>query len=281
MIVNSVIRVHQHGGPECLKLDELPLPPLKPDQLLVEIKAAGVNFFDTQLRSGLYKQSLPLALGNEGAGIIREIGSDVSGFKVGDRVAWVQSAGSYAQWKIIDAAQVFLLPSTVSVESAAATLFQGMTAHYLAFSTYPLEPGATCLIHSAAGGVGLLLTQIAKLRQTTVIAAVSTPVKAKVAAANGADRVVVYGDGDLVDTVKRATGDRGVDVVYRCRGQGYLRAKLGVPAAAGAARDLRRSERAGAPARCSAVAGGRLGLSHAHGIERLCGHARGAAAARR
>lgn len=219
MIVNSVIRVHQHGGPECLKLDELPLPPLKPVQLLVEIKAAGVNFFDTQLRSGLYKQSLPLALGNEGAGIIREIGSDVSGFKVGDRVAWVQSAGSYAQWKIIDAAQVFLLPSTVSVESAAATLFQGMTAHYLAFSTYPLEPGATCLIHSAAGGVGLLLTQIAKLRQTTVIAAVSTPVKAKVAAANGADRVVVYGDGDLVDTVKRATGDRGVDVVFDAVGK--------------------------------------------------------------
>ena len=199
--------------------DELPLPPLKPVQLLVEIKAAGVNFFDTQLRSGLYKQSLPLALGNEGAGIIREIGSDVSGFKVGDRVAWVQSAGSYAEWKIIDAAQVFLLPSTVSVESAAATLFQGMTAHYLAFSTYPLEPGATCLIHSAAGGVGLLLTQIAKLRQTTVIAAVSTPVKAKVAAANGADRVVVYGDGDLVDTVKRATGDRGVDVVFDAVGK--------------------------------------------------------------
>jgi len=219
MIVNAVIRVHQHGGPECLKLDELPLPPLKPSQLLVEIKAAGVNFFDTQLRSGLYKQPLPLALGNEGAGIIREIGSHVSGFKVGDRVAWVQSAGSYAEWKIIDAAQVFLLPGTVSVEAAAATLFQGMTAHYLAFSTYPLEPGATCLIHSAAGGVGLLLTQIAKLRRTMVIAAVSTPVKAKVAAANGADRVVVYGDGDLVDTVKRATGNRGVDVVFDAVGK--------------------------------------------------------------
>ena len=214
MISNTVIRVHQHGGPECLKLDELPLQPLKPDQLLIEIKAAGVNFFDTQLRSGLYKQSLPLALGNEGAGIIREIGSDVSGFKVGDRVAWVQSAGSYARWKIIDAAQVFA--SSQHGERrvrGGRRCFQGMTAHYLAFSTYPLEPGATCLIHSAAGGVGLLLTQIAKLRQTTVIAAVSTPVKAKVAAANGADRVVVYADGDLVDTVKRATGDRGVDVV--------------------------------------------------------------------
>ena len=219
MMANAVIRVHQHGGPECLRLDELPLPTLKPDQLLIEVQAAGVNFFDTQLRSGLYKQPLPMALGNEGAGTVRELGSDVSGFNVGDRVAWVQSPGSYARWKIIAADQVFALPGAVSCEAAAATLFQGMTAHYLACSTYPLEPGATCVIHSAAGGVGLLLTQIAKMRGATVIAAVSTQVKAQVATANGADHVVVYADGDLVERTRRVTGDRGVDVVYDAVGK--------------------------------------------------------------
>lgn len=134
-------------------------------------------------------------------------------------MAWVQSAGSYARWKIIAAAQVFALPANVSCEAAAATLFQGMTAHYLACSTYPLEPGATCLVHSAAGGVGLLLTQIAKLRGAAVIAAVSTRAKAEVAAANGADHVAVYANGDLVDMAKRVTGGRGVDVVYDAVGK--------------------------------------------------------------
>jgi NADPH2:quinone reductase len=219
MMANAVIRVHQHGGPECLRLDDLPLPTLRPDQLLIEVQAAGVNFIDTQLRSGLYKRPLPVALGNEGAGIVRELGSDVSGFNVGDRVAWVQSPGSYARWKVVAADQLFALPSAVSCEAAAATLFQGMTAHYLACSTYPLEPGATCVIHSAAGGVGLLLTQIAKMRGATVIAAVSTQVKAQVATANGADHVVVYTDGDLVERTRRVTGDRGVDVVYDAVGK--------------------------------------------------------------
>jgi NADPH2:quinone reductase len=187
--------------------------------LLIEVRAAGVNFFDTQLRSGLYKQPLPLALGNEGAGVVRELGPDVSGCKPSDRVAWVQSAGSYARWKIIAADQVFVLPDAVNCEAAAATLFQGMTAHYLACSTYSLGPGITCVIHSAAGGVGLLLTQIAKSRGATVIGAVSTPVKAEVAAANGADQVVVYGKDDLVAVAKRATADRGVDVVYDAVGK--------------------------------------------------------------
>jgi NADPH2:quinone reductase len=158
-------------------------------------------------------------LGNEGAGIVGEIGSGVTGFKTGDRVAWVQSAGSYARWKNIAADQVFLLPVGVSCEGAAATLFQGMTAHYLACSTHPLAPGESCVIHSAAGGVGLLLTRIAKMRGATVIAAVSTKAKAEVAAANGADHVVVYADGDLADVAKRATGGRGVDVVYDAVGK--------------------------------------------------------------
>jgi NADPH:quinone reductase len=219
MTTNAVIRVHQHGGPECLRLDEVPLEPLQPDQLLIEVEAAGVNFFDTQLRSGLYKQPLPLALGNEGAGTIREVGPAVTAFKAGDRVAWVLSGGSYARWKIIAAAQVFALPANVSCEAAAATLFQGMTAHHLACSTHALAPGESCVVHSAAGGVGLLLTRIAKMRGATVIAAVSTKSKAEVAAANGADHVVVYADGDLVDVAKRATGGRGVDVVYDAAGK--------------------------------------------------------------
>ncbi len=219
MTTNAIIRVHQHGGPDCLKLDELPLEPLQTEHLLVEVQAAGVNFFDTQLRSGLYKQPLPLALGNEGAGIVREVGPGAAGFKAGDRVAWVQSAGSYARWKTIAADQVFALPAGLTCEAAAATLFQGMTAHYLACSTHPLAPGESCVIHSAAGGVGLLLTRIAKMRGATVIAAVSTKAKAEVAAANGADHLAVYADGNLVELAKRASGGRGVNVVYDAVGK--------------------------------------------------------------
>jgi NADPH2:quinone reductase len=226
MTTNAVIRVHQHGGPECLRLDELPLDPLLPEHLLVEVQAAGVNFFDTQLRSGLYKQPLPIALGTEGAGIVREVGPDAAGFKAGDRVAWAQSAGSYARWKNIAAGEVFSLPAGVSCEAAAATLFQGMTAHYLACSTHPLASGETCVIHSAAGGVGLLLTRIAKMRGATVVAAVSTRAKAEVAATNGADHVVVYGDEGLAEVAKRVTGGRGVDVVYDAVGKDTFQQSL-------------------------------------------------------
>jgi len=219
MTSNTVVRVHHHGGPENLTLDELPLQPIEPDQLLIEVEAAGVNFFDTQLRSGLYKQPLPLALGTEGAGIVRQAGANSGGFHPGDRVAWVHSPGSYARWKTIAAAQVFAVPDNLSCETVAAALFQGMTAHYLACSTYPLEAGSTCVVHSAAGGVGLLLTQIAKLRGAMVIGAVSTLAKAAVATANGADHVAVYADGNLAELTKRVTGDRGVDVVYDAVGK--------------------------------------------------------------
>lgn len=219
MMTNAVIRVHQHGGPECLELDEPPIQPIEPGQLLIEVEAAGVNFFDTQLRSGLYRQPLPLAMGTEGAGTVRECGAGVDAFRPGDRVVWVHSAGSYARWKTIAATEVFAVPDDLSCETAAAALFQGMTAHYLACSTYALEAGSTCVIHSAAGGVGLLLTQIAKLRGALVIGAVSTPAKAAIAAANGADHVAVYANGNLVDLAKRTTGGRGVDVVYDAVGK--------------------------------------------------------------
>lgn len=219
MATNAVVRIHRHGGPECLSLDELLLPTLQPDEVLIKVEAAGVNFVDTQLRSGFYKQPLPLALGSEGAGVVHEVGTDVTGLKPGDRVGWVQSFGSYAKWKVIAAGQLFVLPMGVSSQAAAATLLQGMTAHYLGCSTYPLAPGDTCVVHSAAGGVGLLLTRVAKMRGAKVIAAVSTTAKAEAAAENGADHVVIYANNDLPKVAKRVTDGRGVDVVYDAVGK--------------------------------------------------------------
>lgn len=219
MMSNDVIRVHRYGGPECLTLDQLEQGPPHGKELLIEVRAAGVNFFDTQLRSGLYKQPLPIALGNEGAGIVRTAGAQVTDVKPGDRVCWAQSTASYARWKLIAAEDVFLLPENVGCETAAAILFQGMTAHYLACSTHSLSAGETCVIHSAAGGVGLLLTRIAKMRGATVIAVVSNREKADVAAQNGADHVVGYNDRDLVGVAKEATHGRGVDVVYDAVGK--------------------------------------------------------------
>ena len=210
----KAIRVHEHGGPEAMRLEELPLPAPGPGQLLVEVKVAGVNLFDTQLRSGLYKRELPLTLGLEGAGIVREVGQDVTDSKVGDRVAFIFAAGAYATHTLTAADRTAPLPDTISFEDAAAVLFQGLTAHYLATSTFPLLPGSTCLVHSAAGGCGILLCQIAKIRGAKIIGAASTPAKAEIARSAGADHVVVYGQEDFAAVAKRMTGGRGVDVVY-------------------------------------------------------------------
>jgi NADPH2:quinone reductase len=210
----KAIRVYQCGGPEAMRLEELPMPTPGPGQVLVEVKAAGVNLFDTQLRSGLYKRELPVALGLEGAGIVRALGADVSDLKVGDRVAWIFAAGSYATHALAAAERVVPLPERIGFEDAAALLFQGLTAHYLATSTFPLEPGSSCLVHSAAGGCGILLCQIAKIRGAEVIGAVSTAAKADIARAAGADHVVIYAREDFEPAVRRITGGRGVDVVY-------------------------------------------------------------------
>ena len=210
----KAIRVHSYGGPETMVLEELPRPSPGRDQVLVAVKAAGVNLFDTQLRSGLYKRDLPLTLGLEGAGIVEAIGADVRDFASGDRVAFVFSAGSYATHTLAPAERTVPLPDTIGFEDAAAVLFQGLTAHYLATSTFALGPGSSCLVHSAAGGCGILLCQIAKIRGAAVIGAVSTPEKAAIARAAGADHVVVYAEEDFAAAVKRITGGRGVDVVY-------------------------------------------------------------------
>jgi NADPH2:quinone reductase len=194
-----------------MRLEEMPLPAPGPGQVLVEVKAAGVNLFDTQLRSGLYKRELPLTLGLEGAGIVHAVGRDVA---TGDRVAWIFASGSYATHTLAAAERVVPLPNGIGYAQAAAVLFQGLTAHYLATSTFPLAPGSSCLVHSAAGGCGILLCQIAKIRGAEVIGAVSTAAKAEIARDAGADHVVVYADEDFEAAVKRITAGRGVDVVY-------------------------------------------------------------------
>jgi len=210
----KTIRVHAHGGPEAMRLEELPLPSPGPGQILVEVKAAGVNLFDTQLRSGLYKRDLPLALGQEGAGIVAAVGADVAEFKADDHVAWIFAPGSYGTHALVAAERAMPLPGSLDFEQAAAVLFQGLTAHYLATSTFPLGPDRTCLIHSAAGGCGNLLCQIAKIRGAAVIAAVSTPAKAAFAREAGADYVLVYAEEDFAAAARRLTDGRGVDVVY-------------------------------------------------------------------
>jgi NADPH:quinone reductase len=209
----KAIRVHEYGGVDAMRLEDLPTPQPGASQVLVEVKAAGINLYDTQLRSGLYKRDLPQTLGLEGAGIVEEVGAGVTDIKAGDRVAWVFSP-AYATHTIALAERVVPLPDAVGYEDAAAILFQGLTAHYLATSTFPLGPGSSCLVHSAAGGCGILLCQMAKIRGALVIGAVSTPAKAEIARAAGADHVIVYAQEDFEAAVKRITNGRGVDVAY-------------------------------------------------------------------
>jgi NADPH2:quinone reductase len=197
-----------------MALEDLPLPSPGRSQVLVAVKAAGVNLFDTQLRSGLYKRDLPLTLGLEGAGIVEAVGADVDDIAVGDRVAFIFAAGSYATHTLAPAERVVPLPDKIGFEEAAAVSFQGLTAHYLATSTFALGPASSCLVHSAAGGCGILLCQIAKIHGAEVIGAVSTPAKAAIAREAGADHVVIYAEEDFAAAVKRITTGRGVDVVY-------------------------------------------------------------------
>jgi NADPH:quinone reductase len=197
-----------------MALEDLPLPSPGRSQVLVAVKAAGVNLFDTQLRSGLYTRDLPLTLGLEGAGIVEAVGADVDDIAVGDRVAFIFAAGSYATHTLAPAERVVPLPDKIGFEEAAAVLFQGLTAHYLATSTFALGPASSCLVHSAAGGCGILLCQIAKIHGAEVIGAVSTPAKAAIAREAGADHVVIYPEEDFAAAVKRITTGRGVDVVY-------------------------------------------------------------------
>jgi NADPH:quinone reductase len=207
------IRVHEVGGPERLRLDDVVLQAPGRGEVLVEVKVSGVNFMDTQIRSGLFPRRLPATLGIEGAGIVRSIGEGVEDVMPDDCVAWIMS-NSYANYAVVPAAMLTPLPAAVSFEDAATVLFQGLTAHYLATSTYPLKSGDTCIVHSAAGGTGALLCQVAKLRGARVIGVVSTEAKAEIARAAGADHVIIYSQTDFATEARRLTDGQGVDVVY-------------------------------------------------------------------
>lgn len=206
------IQVTEHGGPEDLALVDAPTPEAGDGQLLVDIAAAGVNYIDTYQRSGSYPIETPFILGQEGAGTVRAIGAGVGGFAVGDRVAWKNCLGSYAKTAAIAAAEAVPVPDGVEDEVAAAAMLQGLTAHYLATSTYPVQDGDWVVVHAAAGGVGQLLTQIVKLRGGHVLATTSTPDKAALASAAGADRVVRY--DEMPDAAKEVTEGNGVAAVY-------------------------------------------------------------------
>ena len=210
----KAIRIKTLGGPEVLTLEDIPDPKPGPGEAVVKLEAAGLNFIDVYYRTGLYKAQLPITLGVEGGGVVTEVGPNVAEVKVGDRVAYSGVLGSYAQFAAVPAARLVKLPEGLDGKAGAAAMLQGMTAHYLSHATYPLKPGDWCLVHAAAGGVGLLLCQMAKMRGARVIGTVSTEAKAKLARAAGADEVILYTTQDFEAEVKRITGGAGVPVVY-------------------------------------------------------------------
>jgi NADPH2:quinone reductase len=210
----KAIQIKQTGGPEAMELVELPVPQPKANEAVVKLAASGVNFIDVYNREGRYKAPLPFVLGQEGAGTVTTVGTDVKSVKVGDRVAWTSVLGSYAEYAAVPADRLVPIPQGVSDQQAAATMLQGMTAHYLSHDTYPLKRGETALVHAAAGGVGLLLVQMAHNIGARVIATVSTEEKAKLAREAGADDIILYTQSDFEAETKRLMGGKGVDVVY-------------------------------------------------------------------
>jgi NADPH2:quinone reductase len=210
----KAIRVESYGGPDQLVYKDIEKPEPQPNEALVKIDAIGVNFIDVYHRTGLYPLPLPFTPGSEAAGTVESIGSEVSDIAVGDRVAYAMSVGSYAEYAAVPASRLVKMPEGIDAQTGAAAMLQGMTAHYLSTSTYPLKSGDTALVHAAAGGVGLLLIQMAKRAGARVFGTVSTQEKARLAREAGADEVILYTEQDFQQEVRRMTDGKGVQVVY-------------------------------------------------------------------
>ena len=210
----KAIQIKQVGGPEVMELVDLPVPEPKVNEAVVKLAASGVNFIDVYNREGRYQVPLPFTPGQEGAGEVVSVGKEVKLVRTGDRVAWTSALGAYAEYAAVPADRLVSIPAGVSDQQAAATMLQGMTAHYLVYDTYPLKRGETALVHAAAGGVGLLLVQMAHNIGARVIATVSTAEKAKLARDAGADDIIGYSETDFEAETKRLMGGKGVDVVY-------------------------------------------------------------------
>jgi NADPH2:quinone reductase len=224
----KAIQVQQLGGPEQLKLVDVPDPVPGPKQALVAVDVSGVNFIDVYFRTGLYKADLPFTPGSEAAGVVEAVGPDVTNVQVGDRVAYAMARGSYAELAVVTAALLVKLPDSVSFEQAGAAMLQGMTAHYLTHSTFPLEAGQTALVHAAAGGAGRLIVQMAKMRGARVFGTAGSPAKLDIAREAGCDEVINYTTQDFEEEVKRFTANRGVDVIYDSVGQSTFMKGLNV-----------------------------------------------------
>jgi NADPH2:quinone reductase len=210
----KAVEVSRTGGPEVLEYKDVPEPQPKPNEVLVDIKAAGLNFIDVYFREGRYPSKLPFIVGQEAAGVVEKVGSEVTSLKPGDHVAYAGLQGAYAERAAVAADRLVKIPGGVSFEQAAALMVQGMTAHYLVKSTYPLKSGESCLIHAAAGGVGQLLVQMAKTIGAVVIATAGSDEKCEIARKAGADHVINYEKQDFEEESKRLTGGEGVHVVY-------------------------------------------------------------------
>jgi NADPH2:quinone reductase len=224
----KAIQVSQAGGPEVLQLVELPTPTPKPNEAVVQIKAAGVNFIDVYFREGRYPAPLPLTLGQEGAGIVTAAGAEVTNVAAGDRVAYTGVPGAYAEYAAVPADRLVRIPDDLDFQHAAAAMLQGMTAHYLTHSTYPVQRGETALVHAAAGGVGLLLVQLCKHRGARVIGTAGSEAKAQLARDAGADEVIIYTEQDFETETRRLTDGAGVHVVYDGVGKSTFEKDLNV-----------------------------------------------------
>jgi NADPH2:quinone reductase len=210
----KAVCIHHFGGPEVLQYEEVPTPTPGPGQVLVKLAAAGLNYIDVHQRTGHYPNKLPYTMGREGSGTVAAVGPQVTSFKAGEPVAYTGVPGAYAEYALVPAESLVRMPAGLDVKVGAAAMLQGMTAHYLAYTTYPLKPGDSCLIHAAAGGVGLLLVQIAKQCGARVFGTVSTEEKAALAREAGADEAILYSRQDFETEVKRLTNGQGVNVVY-------------------------------------------------------------------